>query len=80
MKRSPLRNKFLNTKAYNRQRNYIFSLLGKEKKESYGSLNTNILTKTRIFWKTVTPFLSDKTKIFSRITLIEDENIISEDK
>ena len=38
MKRSRLRNKFLNTKSdfdwktYNKQRNYVVSLLGKEKK------------------------------------------------
>ena len=39
MKRSRLRNKFLNTrsdldrKAYNKQRNYVVSLLRKEKKQ-----------------------------------------------
>ena len=30
-------------------------------------------------WKTVKLFLADKTKASSRITLIEDENSISED-
>ena len=51
MKRSHLRNKFLNTKsdldrkAYNKQRNYLVSLLRKGKKEFYGNLNTNFLTE-----------------------------------
>ena len=55
MKRSRLRNKFLNTrsdldrKAYNKQRNYVVSLLRKEKKQFYSNLNTNILTEYRTF-------------------------------
>ena len=65
MKRSRLRNKFLNTKgdldrkAYNKQKNYVVSLLRK-KKEFYGSLNTNVLTENRTFWKTVKRFLAEK--------------------
>ena len=46
MKRSHLRNKFLNTKVilpektYIKQRNYIFCLLRNEKKNSYNNLDT----------------------------------------
>ena len=82
MKRSRLRNKFLNTrsdldrKAYNKQRNYVVSLLRKEKKQFYSNLNTNILTESRAFWKTVKPFLTDKTNKTSRITAIEEERVI----
>ena len=76
LKRSRLRNKFriasdLDKKSYNWQRNYGVSLL--RKNEFYGNLNTNILTENRTFWKTVKPFLADKTKTFFRITLIEDQ-------
>ena len=55
MKRSRLRNKFLNTrsdldrKAYNKQRHYVVSLTRKEKKQFYGNLNTNILAENRTF-------------------------------
>ena len=55
MKRSRLRNKFLNKKsdldrkAYNKQRNYVFSLLRKEKKEFYDNLNANVITENRTF-------------------------------
>ena len=49
------------------------------KKKIYSNLNTNVLTKNRTFWKTVRPFLTDKTNKTSRITLIEEERIISHD-
>ena len=49
-------------KAYNKQRNYVVSLLRKEKKEFYGNLNTSVLTENKIFWKTVKPFLTEKSK------------------
>ena len=78
MKRSRLRNKFLNTKsdldrkAYNKQRNYVVSLLRKENKEFYGNLNLSVLTENMTFWKTVKPFLTKRSKKVSKITLIED--------
>ena len=86
MKRSRLRNKFLNTKndldrkAYDKQRNYVVSLFRKEKKEICGNLNTSILTEDKTFWKTVKPFLAEKSKKVSKITLIEDNQVISQDK
>ena len=86
MKRSRLRNKFLNTKsdldrkAYNKQRNYVVSLMRKEKEQFYDNLNTSVLTENRTFWKTVKPFLAEKSKKVSKITLIEDNQIISQDK
>ena len=50
MKRSRLRNKFLNTKsdidrkAYNKQRNYVVNLLRNEKNNFYSSLDTKVVT------------------------------------
>ena len=38
------------------------------------------MTENRNFWKTVKPFLSEKSKKASKITLIENEKIVSEDK
>ena len=82
MKRSRLRNKFLNIKSdldrkeYNKQRNYVFSLLRKEKKKFYGNLNTSVLTDNRTFWKTIKPFLAEKSKKISKITLKELRNRI----
>ena len=96
MKRSRLRNKFLNSKsdidrkAYNKQHNFCVSLIKKAKKGFFSSLNSRDITDNKIFWKTVKPFLTDKIKTKSRITLIEktndgnlaesSEEIISDDK
>ena len=72
MKRTCLRNRFLNTKSdldrkeYNKQRNYVVSLLRKEKKEFYGNFNTSVLTKYRTPLKTVKPFLAESLKKFLR--------------
>ena len=67
----------MNTRS--NQRNYVVSLSRKEKKQFYGNLNTNIFTKNKIFWKTVKPFLTNKTNKTSRVTLIEEERVISQD-
>ena len=83
MKRLRLRNKFLNTKsdidrkAYNKQRNYVVSLSRKEKKDFYGNLEISKVTDNRVFLKIVRPKISDKVKIISKITLVEDDKILS---
>ena len=77
MKRSRLRNKFVNTKsdfdhkAYNTQRNLCVSLIRQAKKQFFSNLNTNVATKNKTFWKTLKPFLLDKVKTKSKITLID---------
>ena len=59
MKRSRLRNKFVNPKsdidrkAYNKQGNYVVSLLRNERKNFYSNLNTQVVTDNTTFWKTV---------------------------
>ena len=92
MKRSRLRNKFLNSKsdvdcrAYNKQRNLCVSLIRK-KKSFFSNLNTKDINDNKIFWKTVKPLFTEKVKINSKITLIEEkviskqgeENIIEEE-
>ena len=56
MKRSHLINKFsnkrsdLDRKAYNKQRNYVVSLLRKEKKQFYSNLKNKVLTENRTFF------------------------------
>ena len=37
------------------------------------------LRENKKFWKTVRPFLSDKVKKHSKVTLVEGEEIISQD-
>ena len=86
MKRSCLRNKFLNTKsdidrkAYNKQRNYVASLLRNEEKIFYSNLDTKVVIDNRTFWKTVKLLLSERVTKHSTINLVEDDNkIISRD-
>ena len=77
MKRSRLRNKFLNTKsdndrkAYNKQRNLCVSLIRREKKNFFNNINTRDITNNKTFWKTVKPLFTDKIQTKSKITLIE---------
>ena len=76
MKRSRLRNKFLNTKsdidrkAYNKQRNLCVSLIRSEKKNFFSNINTCDITDNKTFWQTVKPFFIDKIKTKSKITVI----------
>ena len=57
MKRSRLRNKFLNTnsdidrKAYNKQRNISVTLIRQEKKNFYSKLKTRDVSDNKTFWK-----------------------------
>ena len=85
MSKSSLRNNFFNTKSdidrktYNKQLNHVVSLLRKENKDFYGNLDISKVTDNRAFWKIVKPKISDKVKIRSKITLVEDDKILSQD-
>ena len=42
--------------------------------------NLNKIIDNRVFWKIIEPEISDKVKSRSQITLVEDDNILSQDK
>ena len=77
MKRSRLRNKFLNiksdidTNAYNKQRNVCASLIRRENKNFFNNISTRDIADNKTFWKTVKPLFTDKIQTKSKITLIE---------
>ena len=85
MQRTKLRNNFLkdpsaaNKFSYNKQRNWCVSLLRKEKKKYFANLNEEDITDNKKFWQTIKPFLSEKTKSREKVTLIENENLVSDD-
>ena len=85
MVRTRLRNKFLknptieNKLAYAKQRNFCVSLLRKVKRENFANIIEKNITDSRKFWQTVKPFLSDKNKSKEKITLIKNDEIISDD-
>ena len=85
MKRSELESKYVknktseNLKSYKKQRNFCSKLCKKERKKYYERLDLNNVTDNKKFWKTVTPFLSDKVTTFPQITLVENDEIISDE-
>ena len=66
-------------RKYSKQRSYCVSLLRKTKENYYNNLNEKKITDNKTFWKTVKPFLSDKTPSDEKITLIEKDKIIKTD-
>ena len=66
--------------AYKRQRNLCVKLLRKSKKDFYNNLNVKRITDNRKFWQTIKPNFTDKTLRDERITLVEGDKVITEEK
>ena len=85
MNRSRLRNKFLknpsnvNKIKYTKYRNYCTSLFKKEKKAYYNNLDMKSIADNRKFWKTIKPLFSDKHFGTNNISLLDGDEIISND-
>ena len=85
MNRSRLRNKFLkdpdntNKLNYTKYRNYCTKLFRKVKKKYYNNLDIKLVVDNKTFWKTVKPLFSEKHFSNNKITLVEDDEIISTD-
>ena len=86
MTRSRLRNKFLknptpeNKASYTKFRNYCTGLFRKEKRSYYNNLDIKLITDNKQFWKTVGPLFSEKHFSNKKITLVEGDEIISNDQ
>ena len=85
MNRTRLLNKFRakqnceNKSAYKKQRNACVNLLRKAKKSYYNNLNVKSVTDNKLFWKNVKPGFSEKMTTYEKITLIENDKIVSKD-
>ena len=83
MKRAKLRSAYLTTRtepskaAYNYQRNICVSLRRKLKRSYFENLILKLIRDNKQIWKNAAPLVSNKIKSKERITLIENENIIS---
>ena len=66
-----------NWDAFRRQRNFCVKLSCKAKGDFHNQLDISEVTDNKRFWKTVKPFISDKNSAKSRITLIEEGKIVS---
>ena len=86
MQISKLRNVFLknrneeNGNNYVKQRNLCVTFLRKSKREFFGSLNETGLCDNTKFWGVVKPLLSYKVVSNEKITLVENEKIVENDK
>ena len=85
MTRSRLRNRYIknptpdNKTKYTKYRNYCTGLFRKQKRSYYSDLNIKSITDNRKFWKTIGPLFSEKHFSKKKITLVEKEEIISND-
>ena len=85
MHRSYLENKLMKyrtddyLRAYKVQKNYCNRLYKKERKNFYSNLNTKDLLDNKKFWKITKPFFSNKGRTDASITLVEGDEIISDD-
>ena len=65
-------------KVYKKHRNFCVSLLRKEKKKYYNGLDLTVVEDNRKFWKNIKPLFTGKSKSQANITLVENEQIITE--
>ena len=86
MNRTHLRNRYNkdrtdeNKTGFKKQRNLCVKLLREAKREYYKSIDLKSLIDNRKFWKTVKPLFSGKVKTTSSVTLLENDEIVSDDK
>ena len=70
----------VNKLRYKQQRNYCVNLTRRVKKNYYSNLDTNKVNDNKKFWDTVKPCFSEKNTSSKRITLVEQDNIITDEK
>ena len=86
MNRSRLRNRYLKLHfseskiVYTKQRNYTVNLLRKEKKIYDNNLDLNSMIDNKQFWRNVKPLLLDKISKSSKITVMNNNRIVSDDR
>ena len=85
IERSELESKYVksktseNLKSYKKQKKFWSKLYKKERKQYYERLDLNNVTDNQKFWKTVKPFLYEKVNTFLKISLVENNEIISDE-
>ena len=85
MRRSELESKYLknrtvdNKAKFKKQKNYCSKLYKKEGRKFYSDLKLNKITDNKQFWKTIKPLLSDKCTQSSTISLVDNNDVISDD-
>ena len=67
-------------KKYKQQRNLIVSMNRKAKRDFYHSVDINAIDNDKKFWKAVKPMFSNGNPMGEKIVLIEEGEVISDDK
>ena len=86
MRRSALKNKFLKSKSdsdhkiLKKHKNYTNRLYKREKKRYVANLDLKSITDSKKFYDIILPLISSKGKGCGKITLVEKDEIISDDK
>ena len=86
MKRSKSKKNFNKNKnhknwcKYKTQKNYGVNLLRKSKKQYFSNINISDVTDNKSFWKSVKPYFSSKGQNSDKITLVENDAIITNDR
>ena len=85
MRRTQLQNKFYKSKtnadsiAFKKQRNYVSRLCKKTRKKFYNNIDLKVFTDNKKFWKNVKPLFSDKGATKNKISIIENDQIVSDE-
>ena len=66
--------------AFRKQRNKCVKILRKAKVDYYGNLDLKDILDNKKFWKTVKPLFSDEIQTRGSITLLEGDELVSDDK
>ena len=86
MHRSRCKNTFFkhktveNWEKYRKLRNECVKLTKKVKKEYFENLNINLIKDNKSFWRTIKPNFSEKNKNVEKIILVENNEIITDNK
>ena len=65
---------------FKKQKNYCSRLYKKERKNFFNSLNTSFVNDSKLFWQTVEPFFSNKGIFGNKIKLVENDELLKDDK
>ena len=86
MRRTQLQNKYYKTKtdedlkSFKKQRNFVSHLYKKRRKQFFNKLDITNFTDNKKFWENVNPLFTDKGPRSHKITIVEGDKIISEDR
>ena len=86
MKRSQMKNRYNKNRnyenwyLYKKQSNFCVSLLRKTKRNYFKNVKMQDITDNKKFWETIRPYFSDKGYNQTKITIVEKDFIIADEK